>query len=109
MIGRTAMHHPWIFSEIRQVLAGSPCPEPPALDRQWEFIFLHCAKEIEWWGGREDLAMRSMRARLMAYTRGMPGGSRLREKLQRVESLDQVRRIAGGESTHRNKNSEMEG
>lgn len=109
MIGRTAMHHPWIFSEIRQVLAGSPCPEPPALDRQWEFIFLHCAKEIEWWGGREDLAMRSMRARLMAYTRGMPGGARLREKLQRVESLDQVRGIAGGESTHRNKNSEMEG
>jgi nifR3 family TIM-barrel protein len=95
MIGRTAMHHPWIFSEIRQVLAGAPCPEPPGLDQQWELILLHCAKEIEWWGGREDLAMRAMRARLMAYTRGMPGGSRLRERLQRVESLDQVREIAG--------------
>ncbi|MCX6971472.1 MAG: tRNA dihydrouridine synthase DusB [Verrucomicrobia bacterium] len=95
MIGRAAMHHPWIFSEIRQVLAGMPCPEPPALEQQWELIFLHCAKEIEWWGGREDLAMRSMRARLMAYTRGMPGGPRLREQLQRVESLDQVREIAG--------------
>lgn len=95
MIGRTAMHHPWIFSEIRQALEGSPCPEPPTPDQQWEFILLHCAKEIEWWGGREDLAMRAMRARLMAYTRGMPGGSRLREKLQRVESLDQVREIAG--------------
>ena len=95
MIGRTAMHHPWIFSEIRQVLEGSPCPEPPGLDQQWELILLHCTKEIEWWGGREDLAMRAMRARLMAYTHGMPGGSRLREKLQRVESLDQVREIAG--------------
>lgn len=95
MIGRTAMHHPWIFSEIRQVLAGEPCPEPPGLDQQWELILLHCAKEIEWWGGREDPAMRAMRARLMAYTRGMPGGSRLRERLQRVQSLDQVRKIAG--------------
>lgn len=95
MIGRAAMHHPWIFSEIRQAMAGEPCPEPPRLDQQWEFIFTHCAREIEWWGGREELAMRAMRARLMAYTRGMPGGSRLREKLQRVESLDQVREIAG--------------
>jgi hypothetical protein len=38
--------------------------------------------------------MKAMRARLMAYTRGMPGGPRLREKLQRVESLDQVRETA---------------
>ena len=95
MIGRTAMHHPWIFSEIRQVLEGGICPEPPTLYQRWEFIFLHCAKEIEWWGGREDLAMRAMRARLMAYTRGMPGGARLRERLQKVESLDAVREIAG--------------
>jgi hypothetical protein len=35
-----------------------------------------------------------MRARLMAYTRGMPGGPRLRERLQKVESLDAVRDIA---------------
>ena len=95
MIGRTAMHHPWIFSEIRHVLDGGICPEPPTLSQQWEFIFLHCAQEIEWWGGREDLAMKAMRARLMAYTRGMPGGARLRERLQKVESLDAVRGIAG--------------
>jgi len=95
MIGRAAMHHPWIFSEIRRMLDGESLPEPPTLDQQWEFIFLHCAKEIAWWGGREALAMKSMRARLMAYTRGMPGGPRLRERLQRVESLEEVRGIAG--------------
>lgn len=95
MIGRAAMSRPWIFSEIRQVLDGGPCPEPPTLRRQWEFILLHCAQEIAWWGGRELPAMKAMRARLMAYTRGMPGGSRLRERLQRVESLDEVREIVG--------------
>ena len=95
MIGRAAMNHPWIFSEIRQVLDGGACPEPPSLHQQWEFILLHCAKEIEWWCGREQPAMKAMRARLMAYTRGMPGGPRLRERLQKVESLDEVREIAG--------------
>lgn len=88
MIGRAAMNHPWIFSEIRQALDGEPAPEPPTPRQQWDFILLHCSREIEWWGGRELPAMKAMRARLMAYTRGMPGGARLREKLQRVESLD---------------------
>jgi len=94
MIGRAAMHHPWIFSEIRRALEGGACPEPPALREQWEFIIHHCEKEIEWWGGREEPAMKAMRARLMAYTRGMPGGARLRERLQKVESLDEIRAIA---------------
>jgi len=38
--------------------------------------------------------MKSMRARLMAYTRGLPGGARLRERLQRVETLTGLREIA---------------
>lgn len=94
MIGRAAMNHPWIFSEIRQALDGLPPPPllPPA--GQWEFILEHCRREIDWWGGKELLAMKAMRARLMAYTRGMPGGPRLRESLQRVTTLDQVRETA---------------
>jgi len=95
MIGRAAMNHPWIFSEIQKALDGGNRLEPPSSRQQWEFIFLHCAKEIEWWGGREQPAMKAMRARLMAYTRGMPGGPRLRERLQKVETLDEVREIAG--------------
>ena len=94
MIGRAAMNHPWIFSEISRALEGGACLEPPSLRQQWEFIFLHCEKEIEWWGGHELPAIKSMRARLMAYTRGMPGGARLRQSLQQVESLDQILRIA---------------
>ncbi len=99
MIGRAAMNHPWIFSEIRSALDGVVASGPPTCREQWDFILLHCAKEIEWWGGKEILALRAMRARLMAYTRGMPGGPRLREKLQRVESLEQVREIAGNHLT----------
>lgn len=94
MIGRAAMNHPWIFSEIRAALAGRAIPPPPPLRAQWDFILRHCLLEIEWWRGNEPAALRAMRARLMAYTRGMPGGPRLRERLQHVESLEQVRTIA---------------
>lgn len=96
MIGRAAMNHPWIFSDIRHALGRGDLPEPLSIRAQWDFILLHCRKEIEWWDGRELPAMKAMRARLMAYTRGMPGGPRLREKLQRVESLSGLEEIASG-------------
>jgi len=94
MIGRAAMNHPWIFSEIRAAISGGTPPPPVLPEEKWAFIAFHCAKEIEWWGGNELMAMRAMRARLMAYTRGMTGGARLRSSLQRVETLDQLRSIA---------------
>ena len=88
------MNHPWIFSEIRSALAGEDPPPPVSPEEKWAFIACHCAKEIEWWGGGELPAMKSLRARLMAYTRWMPGGARLRSSLQRVGSLDELLRIA---------------
>jgi nifR3 family TIM-barrel protein len=95
MIGRAAMSHPWIFREILQALDGVEGGNEVSEEQKWEFIFRHCREEIAWWGGREPEAMRSMRSRLMAYTRGMRSGARLRAALQRVETLDEVRAIAG--------------
>ncbi|MCX6973794.1 MAG: tRNA dihydrouridine synthase DusB [Verrucomicrobia bacterium] len=92
MIGRAAMNHPWIFREIRAAFADQGS-DIVTLSDKWTFIEGHCAKEIEWWKGQEAQAMKSMRARLMAYTRGLPGGARLRERLQRVETLDGLRQI----------------
>ena len=94
MIGRAAMSSPWIFSEIRAALAGTGEVLSVDLRGRWDFIIEHCRLEIAWWDGREDFAMRAMRARLMAYTRGMPGGPRLRASLQSVVTLEQVREIA---------------
>jgi nifR3 family TIM-barrel protein len=92
MIGRAAMNHPWIFREIRAAFADQGSDIVTLADK-WAFIEGHCAKEIEWWKGQEAQAMKSMRARLMAYTRGLPGGARLRERLQRVETLVGLRQI----------------
>jgi tRNA-dihydrouridine synthase len=96
MIGRHAMSHPWIFREIRMALeTGELEPEPVTAAERWAFVLEHARLETEWWGGKEELAMRSMRARFMAYTKGLPGGARLRSQLQSVSSLSELEEIAG--------------
>lgn len=92
MIGRAAMADPWIFSEVRAALDGSVFA-PPSEEERWDLVVRHCEAEVEW-RGDERAAMSSMRARLMAYTRGRPGGARLRERLARISSLDEIRGIS---------------
>ncbi|MBM3857685.1 MAG: tRNA dihydrouridine synthase DusB [Verrucomicrobia bacterium] len=89
MIGRAAMTNPWIFSEIRSLLRGDSLPFQPTLEARWELIRRHCREEIEL-KKNEAAAMSSMRARLMAYTKGFPGARPLREKISKVSSLGEL-------------------
>jgi len=92
MIGRAAMANPWIFEEINAALEGKEVLAP-TWEERWKLITTHCAQEIVW-RRDEAMGMKSMRSRLMSYTRGMPGGPRLREKLARVASLAELEDIA---------------
>ncbi len=94
MLGRAAMNRPWVFGQIRAAMRGEEVPGEPSLAERWEGVFEHCRREIEW-RGDENFAMRSMRARLMAYSRGMPSGRHLRDELGKVVSLSALREIAG--------------
>lgn len=94
MIGRAAMCAPWVFAEIKQYLANGQPPLPPALKIQWAHIRRHCQLAAAR-GGDEVSSMRSMRSRLMAYSRGMPDAKRLREQFARVSSLAELDDIAG--------------
>jgi tRNA-dihydrouridine synthase B len=95
MIGRAAMASPWIFSEIRAALErGCAVPAPsPSLEEKWQLICDHCSQEILW-RRDERMAMRAMRVRLMAYTRGMPAAPRLRDRLAHIESLVELEDLA---------------
>jgi len=92
MIGRAAMSNPWIFSEIRSQLRGDPLPFQPTLQERWELIRRHCCEEIEL-KGREAIAMASMRARLMAYTKGFPSARPLRGKIATISSLSELEEL----------------
>lgn len=93
MIGRAAMSSPWIFSQTKHYLATGQLLPPPEPIEKWALIQRHCELAVAECG-IEDLAMRSMRGRLMAYSKGMPAGKLLREKFQHVSTLAEVGEIA---------------
>ncbi len=98
MIGRAAMTTPWIFRQARHYLCTGEILPPPSPEERWNFIVKHCRLHVQNWG-IEDKAMRAMRARLMAYAKGMPAGKALREQLQHVSSVSEVEGIAADHLT----------
>lgn len=95
MIGRAAMSSPWIFAQVKHYFASGEHLAPPSLEQKWELIQRHCRLAVEEWGC-EDKAIRSMRARLMAYSKGFPNSKSLREKFQYVSTLAEIAEIATG-------------
>jgi nifR3 family TIM-barrel protein len=93
MIGRAAMSTPWIFSQTKHYLATGEIPDAPELPERWNLIVRHCQLVVAHWGAEEP-AMRSMRARLMAYSRAMPDAKRLRQKFSSVSTLAEIEAIA---------------
>ncbi len=93
MIGRAAMSSPWIFGQMKHYLATGEHLPSPGLDEKWDLIRRHCRLAIEEWGC-EDKAIRSLRARLMAYSKGFPNSRMLREKFQTVSTLAEIDEIA---------------
>ena len=93
MIGRAAMSTPWIFRETKAYLANGEIVDPPTLEERWKVILRHCDLVVCEWGVEEP-AIRSMRARLMAYSKSMPEAKRLRERFSQVSTLTDVRMIA---------------
>ena len=93
MIGRAAMATPWIFRETKAYLANGEVVDPPTLEERWNLILRHCELIVADWGVEEP-AIRSMRARLMAYSKSMPEAKRLREKFSQVSTLAEINAIA---------------
>jgi nifR3 family TIM-barrel protein len=97
MIGRAAMSSPWIFAQVKHYFATGEHLPPPSQAEKWALIQRHCQLAVEEWGC-EDKAIRSLRARLMAYSKGFPNSKMLREKFQHVSALAEIDEIAAGHS-----------
>src|SRR5438552_13009810 len=93
MIGRAAMSAPWIFRQIKHYLTTGELLLPPALSERWNIILNHCRAQVREWGVEEP-AMRSLRARLMAYSKNLPEAKSLRDKFQHVSTVSDVEEIA---------------
>jgi len=89
MIGRAAMTAPWIFQEIKAAFRGEDAPPTPSLADRWDLIEDHCRQELTRWR-QPQKGMHAMRARLMAYSRGLPASRELRRRFGQIDNLDDL-------------------
>lgn len=91
MIGRAAMNAPWLFARAKKYLeSGEIAPEPTPEERIC-FMLRHTRMALDSGHyGTEIATMRAMRARLLAYAKGIPGTKAIRPQLSRVGSYAEL-------------------
>lgn len=90
MIGRAAEGNPWIFKELNTRSAGLEY-ESPGVDEIKCMILRHAEMLIKTKG--EYIGSREMRKHAAWYTQGLPNSSRLRGKLNEVESIEDLKEV----------------
>lgn len=83
MVGRGALGNPWIFSGIKQKLAGAGKMFAPTPADRHLIIKKHWELEAQYCG--ERLADRTFRKHLLWYTKGLTGSSRFREMVGKMK------------------------
>jgi tRNA-dihydrouridine synthase B len=89
MIGRAAIHYPWIFRETRSFLRGDGLPEAPLLAERVALLRDHLELSLEHKG--EHRAVLEMRKMYAAYLRDYPGIRALRMELMALLEASAVR------------------
>jgi tRNA-dihydrouridine synthase B len=91
MIARGCLGNPFIFEEARALLSGEPAPaarDPSVrLGAAMDHLRLLAASV------GEEKACRDMRKHFVAYTKGMPGGSTLRQAVVEAVTVDEYQQI----------------
>lgn len=121
MVGRGTFGNPWVMGEIvealrtpsltrefvnsceaagvneirnQQVLTSPPVVRPLTFEEKIPWILDHCELAVKFKG--ERTGMLEMRRHLGSYVKGFDGAREMRERLVRVEKLEEVRMILCG-------------
>lgn len=92
MIARGAKGNPWIFSRTLHYLKTGELLPGPTVEEIQAMILRHGRMLAEHKG--EGIAMREMRKHMAWYTAGLPHSAKLRGDMNRVETLEELRRFA---------------
>jgi nifR3 family TIM-barrel protein len=92
MIARGSHGSPWVFAQARAALDGLSAVPAPDVDTRFAVALEHARNAIAF-EDDEHRAMLEFRKHLGWYTKGLPGGRRLREELFSVSRLEEAGRI----------------
>jgi nifR3 family TIM-barrel protein len=91
MLGRGTYGRPWIFSQIREYLETGAYSPDPSPERRAEIMFRQVRLAC---GYKGENALREARAKCAFYVRGLHNAAELRRECGRINSFDDVLRIA---------------
>lgn len=92
MVARGSHGAPWIFAQARAALEGRPVPADPGVDERFQVVIEHARNAIAF-GEDEELAMLEFRKHLGWYTKGLPDGRTLRQRLFEVRRLEEAEQL----------------
>ena len=99
MVGRGTFGNPWVMREIcdalrepsEKIKVKSEKLRPITFEEKIPWILDHCELAVRFKGERKG--MLEMRRHLSSYVKGFDGAKEMRERLVRVERLEEVRKI----------------
>ena len=91
MIGRGAQGNPWIFRQIAEELETGRPAAKPSMEEMVQMMLRHARMLIEYKGSYTGI--REMRKHAAWYTAGYRNASKLRAKINEVESYEQLEEL----------------
>lgn len=91
MIGRAARGNPWIFNQVSHYIETGEKLAKPSLDEVKQMILRHSQMLIDYKG--EYTGIREMRKHVAWYIFGYPHAAALRNAVNMVESIDELREL----------------
>lgn len=88
MVGRGIIGNPFFFRELNYYLKNGEYPPYPSFTERMETAKEHFLRALDRYGQRKGLL--GMRKHLAYYMKGMPGASKLRRRINELDSPDEV-------------------
>ena len=89
MIGRGALGNPWLYREIEEALEGRPASPRPSLVERKHVLLRHIELQEQY----EERPLGHLRRVVTWYFREMPGVAEFRNRINRSQSLEEMRSL----------------
>ncbi len=93
MAARAVQGNPWFFAQAKHYLATGEVPPRPSPYEVKEMILRHAQAEMDYKG--EFTAIREMRKHVAWYTAGYPHSAKLRQEVNTIETMEDLRELLG--------------
>ncbi len=88
MIGRASIHRPWLFGQIKSYYCKGVLPTEPVPVERIKYLLRHIELKVSECGEYHGVV--GMRKNMAWYTKGMPGSTRLRGEIMKIDKYENL-------------------